>query len=168
MRRTWRGAAAALGALALAALAPAACEAEYGVDEQALLNEDNPLDPSLVDEGEDPFAPRAGGNAFAPGAGPTDESGPQGVAHNPYDPEHFGQGDDEDLAGIGGIGGLSLYYCSCLEPGGFLPTVGFYACASNPFEAANFSATKAACILLGPGGCQACVCYPGLPCLVKG
>jgi hypothetical protein len=168
MRMTRKTALApALCALALVAAAAAACEAEYGVDQQALLNDDNPLDPTLTAGGaRNPFAPQAGGSAFGPGAGPVDGVEPEGLAQNPYDPVHYGRGDEDEAAGVLLGGALTFYYCSCLEPGGFLPTIGFYACASNPFEAANFSVNKPVCIFAG--GCQACVCYPGLPCVSKG
>lgn len=163
-----RAPALAVLAVAVVALLATACEAEYGVDEEALILADNPNDPTVGEEGAgNPFDPQVGGNPFAPSAGPTG-GGPEGVAHNPYDPAHYGSGDDEEgggfLPGLGG--GLQDYLCNCLEPGGFVPTVSFHACASNPFEAANFSVNKVQCIFVN--GCTGCVCFPGLPCLIKG
>lgn len=159
-----------LPALALAlALAAPACEAEYGVDEQALINDDNPLDPNLTEEGSgNPFNPQAGGeNPFDPSAGPQASAGPRGLAENPYDPANFGANDeDEGIGGAVGLGGLRLYLCTCLGPEDIVATLSYYACAANPFEAANYAPNKTECIFNGP--CTGCACFPGASCFVRG
>lgn len=157
---------------AVLCLAVLACEADPDATEEQLAAAAEPGVERTPAPSANPLAPQVGSGGFRSQAAESEPFDPPGFgdmqpdrqATNPFEPGSRGEEDEEE--DVPGLAGLTFFGCSCLTPGDIVPSVWFWACASNGAEAALMSWKKLPCIL--KTRCFACVCYPGPTCFAKG